>query len=151
MMNTLILGIGNLLMGDEGVGIHVVRRLEESAPMHNVDIVDGGTGGFHLLGFFQNYERVILVDATMDEHPLGTIRRVHPKFLNDYPPTLTAHEIGLRDLLEALYMLDTQPPIVLFTITIGAFSEMSLELSPEVLAAVPKAAQAVVNYLESTV
>ena len=46
---TLVLGIGNLLMGDEGIGVHAVRSLQESPlPLH-VDVVDGGTGGFHLV------------------------------------------------------------------------------------------------------
>ncbi len=148
-MTTLILGIGNLLMGDEGVGIHVVRRLEAEQPLPGVEVLDGGTGGFHLLGHFQNYDRVVLIDATMDGSPPGTIDRLEPRFSSDYPPTLTAHDVGLKDLLDALYLLDTQPHIVLFTVSIGEIRPMSLDLSPEVQAAVPRAAEAVVAYLQS--
>ncbi|MFZ4571784.1 MAG: hydrogenase maturation protease, partial [Bacteroidales bacterium] len=67
----LVLGIGNLLMNDEGVGIHVVRNLEtENLP--GVDVMDGGTGGLHLLGIIQSYRKVIFIDAALDEFPAGT-------------------------------------------------------------------------------
>lgn len=148
-MTTLILGIGNLLMGDEGVGIHVVRKLEAGQSLPGVEILDGGTGGFHLLGHFQNYDRVVLIDATMDGQPPGTLARLEPRFSSEYPPTLTAHDVGLKDLLDALFLLDTQPHIVLFTISINEIRPMTLDLSPDVQAAVPRAAEAVVEYLQA--
>ncbi len=49
---TLLLGVGNYLMGDEGIGVHVAQRLETSQEIPGIDVVDGGTGGFHLLEFF---------------------------------------------------------------------------------------------------
>ncbi|HSN60978.1 MAG TPA: hydrogenase maturation protease, partial [Ferruginibacter sp.] len=57
--NILILGIGNYLMGDEGVGVHVANRLAKENNIKGVDIVDGGTGGFHLLGYFEGYKTII--------------------------------------------------------------------------------------------
>ena len=59
----LVLGIGNILMNDEGVGIHVVSQLEKEG-LDGADLMDGGTGGFHLLGFIQSYKKVILIDAS---------------------------------------------------------------------------------------
>ena len=71
---TLILDIGNLLMGDEGVGVHVARALDDLGDRPDVDVVDGGTGGFHLLEYFERYGRLILVDAALDPHvPAGAI------------------------------------------------------------------------------
>lgn len=147
-MKTLVLGIGNLLMGDEGVGIHVVRHLEAHFPLPGVDLLDGGTGGFHLMEYFQSYERVILIDATIDGQPPGSIAMLHPKFSKDYPPTLTAHDIGLKDLLDALYLSGSQPQIALFTISIRDLDQVGLELSVEVQAAVPRAAEKIAAYLK---
>lgn len=147
-MKTLVLGIGNLLMGDEGVGIHVVRHLEANFTLPGVDLLDGGTGGFHLMGYFHSYERVILIDATIDGQPPGSIALLHPKFSKDYPPTLTAHDIGLKDLLDALYLTDSRPQIVLFTISIRDLNQVGLELSTEVQAAVSRAAEKVAAYLK---
>jgi hydrogenase maturation protease len=127
----LILGIGNLLMGDEGIGVHAIRYLENNEQFTQVDLVDGGTGGFHLLEYFQKYLQIIMIDATIDGQPPGTIQLLKPKFSSDYPPTLTAHDIGLKDLLDALYLLKQQPEIWLYTVSIARFDRLSIELSPE--------------------
>ena len=68
--NTLILGIGNYLMGDEGIGVHVANQLEKELLPVGVDVLDGGTGGFYLLEYFEIYKHVILVDATLDGNPI---------------------------------------------------------------------------------
>ena len=127
------MGIGNILMGDEGIGIRVVRNLEKRDLLPDTDYLDGGTGGFHLLEYFQNYQRIILIDATIDDQPAGTIIVLKPRFSSDYPPTLTAHDIGLKDLLDTLYLTGSQPEIILFTISIAKLDKVTLELSPEIV------------------
>jgi len=146
-MKTLILGIGNLLMGDEGVGIHVIRYLQENYQLPGIDIVDGGTGGFHLLEYFQDYERVILADATTDGQPPGTLTIIKPKYSSDYPQTLTAHDIGLKDLLDALYLLNKQPEIILFAISILDLEGLKLVLSEKLQPAVKNVANEIVKFL----
>ncbi|MBN2365146.1 MAG: hydrogenase maturation protease, partial [Calditrichaeota bacterium] len=141
----LILGIGNLLMGDEGAGVHVVRYLDKNYDLKNADIVDGGTGGFHLLEYFHRYPRVILVDATMDGKPPGTVQLLKPKFSGDYPPTLTAHDIGLKNLLDALQLTNHQPDVWLYTISIARLDKVTLKLSAEIEKAIPKAARQIVE------
>lgn len=149
MDKLLILGIGNLLMGDEGIGIHVAQYLEQNFSWENVDVVDGGTGGFHLLDYFKRYPIVFLIDATIDGQPAGTTRLIKPKFSSDYPPTLTAHDIGLKDLIDSLYLLNSHPEIWLYTISIENLNEMSTELSLEIKAVVPLAAQKIASELSS--
>lgn len=142
--STLILGIGNLLLGDEGVGVHVVRRLEAEAGLpEGVECLDGGTGSMVLLEPLQSARRVILVDATADGSPPGTVQRLQPRFASDYPPTLTAHDIGLKDLLDSFYLTGRTPDVVLFAVSIAWPQELGLELSPEVAAALPEVAAAV--------
>jgi hydrogenase maturation protease len=146
-MSTLILGIGNLLMGDEGIGIHVVRHIEEQGLAPGIDCIDGGTGGFHLLDFFRKYDHVVMVDATIDGKPEGTLSQLTPRFARDFPPTLTAHDIGLKDLLDALYLLEERPRVTLYTVSLTDVGGLTLDLSPEVAASVPSTAQAVADFV----
>ncbi|HLF82588.1 MAG TPA: HyaD/HybD family hydrogenase maturation endopeptidase [Blastocatellia bacterium] len=139
----LILGIGSVLMGDEGVGVHVVERLQEATLPDGVECLDGGTGSFVLLEPMQKAKRVILIDATVDGAPAGTVRRLRPRFSKEYPRTLTAHDIGLKDLLDAFYLLGRQPDVTLFAVSIDPLQDLSVELSPEVNAIVPAVAQAI--------
>jgi len=145
----LVLGIGNLLMGDEGVGIHVVNHLNENYDLGEVDILDGGTGGFHLLEYFQKYHQVLIIDATIDGQPPGTISYLKPKFSSDYPPTLTAHDIGLKDLIDSLFLLNVKTEIFLLTISIPKIDKVSLEISDQIQKAVPVAAEKISKLVKS--
>ncbi len=147
--HVLVLGIGNILMGDEGVGVHVVRHLEKLDVPPGVELLDGGTGSFLLLDPMQRARKIILIDATLDGNPAGTIRRLTPRFSKDYPRTLTAHDIGLKDLLDTFYLLDHPVDVVLFAISIASFQEVGLELSPEIEARAPEFTQLVLRELGS--
>lgn len=139
----LVLGIGNLLMNDEGVGIHVVSRLEQEGGIPNADLMDGGTGGFHLLGHIQNYKTVIFIDASLDGYAPGHVRVLHPRFAGDFPKQLSAHEIGLKDLIDSACLLGDMPELYLIAISVKEFQDMGMELSREVEAAIPEAIQCV--------
>jgi len=142
-ISLLVLGIGNILMGDEGVGVEVVREVERRPLPAAVTCLDGGTGGFHLLGVLQQARHVVLVDATVDGAPVGTLRRLQPRYSTDYPRTLTAHDIGLKDLLDAFYLLGAIPHVTLFAVSIAPLQELRLGLSAAVAARVPEIAAAV--------
>jgi len=139
----LVLGIGNVLLGDEGVGVHVARFLQEQDLPAHVRVVDGGTGSFYLLEMMQDAEMVYLIDATVDADKTGTINRLEPRFSSQYPQTLTAHDIGLKDLIDAFHLLGKVPPVILFTVTIEADlnQPLNMNLSPAVEAAVPVLAE----------
>jgi hydrogenase maturation protease len=140
----LILGIGNLLLGDEGVGVHVVRYLEAMGPLpEGVECLDGGTGSLVLLEPMQTAGRLILVDATCDGRPSGTVERIVPRFASDFPPSLAAHDIGLRDLLESFYLTGDSADVVLYAVSIELPQDMTTELGPAVAAAVPGLAKAI--------
>jgi hydrogenase maturation protease len=141
---TLVLGIGNLLMGDEGIGVHVVRRVERLALPEGVQCLDGGTGSFVLLEPMQAARRIVLIDATVDGLPAGTVRRLEPRFSAEYPRTLTAHDIGLKDLLDAFHMLGSPAEVVLFAVSIAPLHEMGDELTPALAAHVDEIVRQVV-------
>ena len=148
---SLILGVGNLLMGDEGVGVAAIRYLEERGFADHAELVDGGTSGFHLLGLFRHQEHLILIDAATDDQPLGTVSLIRPRYASDFPPTLTAHDIGLKDLIESAALLGYWPAVDLITVSIGDLGLMTMELSPEVAAALPQIEMLVLECLEKTV
>ncbi len=136
--NILILGIGNYLMGDEGVGVHTANRLLQSDVPPGADIVDGGTGGFHLLEYFETYNHVILVDATLDHNPNGTIRLIKPRFAADFPPAMSTHDIGLKDMVSALQLLGKMPAIHLFVVSIESLQQQGIELTADIEAVMPQ-------------
>jgi len=126
---TLVLGLGNVLMGDEGIGVHVVRALELHTLPEGVECLDGGTGGFVLLEPLQSAGRIVLVDAAADGNPIGTVTRTTPRFSRDYPPTLTAHDIGVKDLLDVFYIQGGEREVVLYAITIDPRQPIRMSLS----------------------
>jgi hydrogenase maturation protease len=135
-------------MRDEGAGIHVITRLEQEG-YNEADLMDGGTGGFHLLGVIQSYKTVIIVDASLDHFSAGHVRILHPKYAKDFPRQLSAHEIGLKDLLDATFLLGNTPQIYLVAISVKDFQDMGMELSPEVSNAIPFAIQSIKELIKT--
>jgi hydrogenase maturation protease len=133
----LVLGIGNYLMGDEGVGVHLAERLAEINLPAYIEVVDGGTGGFHLLQYFEDHETVILVDATLDKNPVGTIRLIKPRYAKDFPQAMSTHDIGLRDMVNALQLMDKMPDIHLFVVSIESIQQQGITLTPEIEGIMP--------------
>jgi hydrogenase maturation protease len=128
----LILGVGNLLMGDEGVGVHALQRLEKLSWPPGVILLDGGTGGIHLLEPLRGHPRVLLLDATIDGEPDGTVRSFPARKPGDFPAALGAHEFGLRDLLVATALMGPMPEIQVITISVSTLDPMSMALSRDV-------------------
>lgn len=145
---TLVLGIGNLLMGDEGVGVHALRAFAREPWPGNVTLLDGGTGGFHLLEYLSDYPRIVMVDATMDGAPAGTVSVLRPRYASDFPRALTAHDIGLRDLIESAALLGPLPDITLVTVSIEEIRSMVTDLSAPVAAAIPAVRERVAQALQ---
>jgi hydrogenase maturation protease len=132
------MGIGNYLMGDEGVGVHLAQRLSKLELPPGVDVVDGGTGGFHLLEYFEKYPQVILVDATLDDNPVGTIRLIKPRFAADFPKAMSTHDIGLKDMISTLQLLDKAPEIHLLVVSIASIQQQSIELTAAIEVIMPR-------------
>ena len=135
----LILGIGNILLSDEGAGVHVINRLQETFIVPgNVEIIDGGTMGLDLMPYFEGRTHVIVVDAICGagEQP-GTIRRFSgSEVMTMLGERISPHQIGLSDLL-ACTEVDSQLPenIVLLGIVPESL-DTSLEMTPAIQARV---------------
>ena len=130
-------------MGDEGVGVHVVRYLETVPIPENAALLDGGTGSLVLLEPMQLARKVIIIDATIDGQATGTVSLLRPRFSADYPKTLTAHDIGLKDLLDVFHLLGEQADVTLCAISIAKMDEVRMEMSEELQLKIPEFADIV--------
>ena len=124
-------------MGDEGVGVHVVRYMESLQLPQDATLLDGGTGSLLLLEPMQLAKRVIIIDATIDGKAPGTVSLLRPKFSRDYPKTLTAHDIGLKDLLDVFHLLGHEPNVTLCAISIEKVDEVNTEMSEILTTKIP--------------
>jgi hydrogenase maturation protease len=139
--------LGNILLGDEGVGVRVVEELQRSGGLPGVDLVDGGTAGFSLLPYFDGAGLVVIVDAAADGSPLGTVTLARPAFAAEHPAALVPHDIGLKNILDAVALADERPDVILVTVSVAEADRASLELSPAVSRAVREAADRVRDIL----
>ena len=137
-VTTLILGVGNLLMSDEGVGVHAIKRLVENYQLpEEVQVLDGGTLGMDLLYYLEGVENLILIDAVETRKEPGTLIRLEddevPAFLS---MKMSPHQIGVPDMLVAAKLKDVFPKrLVLWGIQ-PELLEIGLDLSPTVEAKV---------------
>ena len=111
-MRTLILGIGNTLLSDEGVGVHVIRHLAAEQPEEpDVTFLDGGTLSFTLAGDIADHDFLIVVDAARLDAPPGTVRCFEDQQMDRYlgRAQMSVHEVGLSDLMDMARLSDTLP------------------------------------------
>jgi hydrogenase maturation protease len=136
MGRTLVLGVGNLLLSDDGVGIHAIRRLRSGGPLpEQVEIVDGGTLGLGLLPLLVGVSRLIIVDAVDEGRPAGTLVRLDGDQVPAYLTQRTSmHEIGLPDMLALARVQGAYPQEVVIWGVQPASVAVGLELSPAVAA-----------------
>ncbi|WP_022670759.1 HyaD/HybD family hydrogenase maturation endopeptidase [Hippea alviniae] len=133
MNRIAVVGLGNLLLADEGFGVHLIRFLQKNYIFQGVDIIDGGTIGFQLIEYFLNYEHLIFVDAIKVDDKPGSVYKFP---LSEVPPNLTfvssIHEIGLGDVLHHVALMGEEKDAVVIGIVPLAITpnELSMELTP---------------------
>lgn len=137
-MKTLVLGLGNILLQDEGAGVRVVERLQAEYVFPNdVTVLDGGTLGLDLLHVLEESERAVVVDAVRSDKEPGALVRLRnaeiPAFLG---PKVSPHQVGLQDLLGLAQLRGHLPgEVILLGVQAGRL-EPGLDLSPAVAAQV---------------
>jgi hydrogenase maturation protease len=133
-LKIIVLGIGNLLLSDDGVGVHVINKLENEFEFpENIRLIDGGTKGLDLLPFIEDSDRVLIVDAANFRKEPGAIDTVEgdkiPAFLST---KLSVHQIGLPDLLFAAKLMEITPSEMCLIGIQPKSMETGTELSEEV-------------------
>lgn len=160
-MPITVIGIGNPIMQDDAVGLAILRRLQggssdelawvpsrsitpvlPSDEASDIRFVDGGTSGMELLPLIQDSENLIILDALAGPGETGSVVTLVgdqiPRLLNS---KLSPHQVGLLDLLSAARLLGREPAQVgVVGIVVGG-TDLHVGMSPEVVAAIPKAAQ----------
>ena len=150
MRRTLVLGIGNILMRDEGVGVRVIEAMRNLPMPANVELLDGGTSGVDLVDEVADRTKVIVIDAVKTDGKPGTVFRFGAAdLIRDTEGALSLHEFGLLDTLMTAEHLGCAPKeVVIFGIQPKDVS-VGLELSAEVAEALPNVIELVLAEAEA--
>jgi hydrogenase maturation protease len=135
-IDVLVLGLGNVLCGDDGAGVIAVHRIRRELVLPaGVRVVDGGTLGLDLLALLAASDRVILIDAVRGDGPPGALVRLAG---DDVAPAvyerLSPHQVGVADLLTGATLCDHYPHEVVIAGIVPATTELQLGCTPEVAA-----------------
>jgi hydrogenase maturation protease len=135
----VILGVGNLLLSDEGVGVHVANKLMEMDLPAGVEVIEGGTDGFRLMNVVTEADRLIVVDAVKGGSPPGSIYRFDIKDAPSSPDAFktSVHQIGILEVVHLSELIGQTPETTVIGVEPGSL-EMGMELSPEVQDKIPK-------------
>lgn len=151
-MTTLVLGIGNSLLSDDGAGIHAIHYLEQNYPsLPDAEFLDGGTLSFTLASTIERCEALIVVDATELHEPAGTVRvfvdEEMDQFLNAHHKR-SVHEIGLIDLMNVTRLSEGMPARRALVGIQPEHVDWGEALSQSVSRAIPEAGRSVVALIE---
>jgi hydrogenase maturation protease len=140
-VKTLILGLGNELFGDDGVGIHVIRELKKRGGFKsNIDLVETSVSGLALLDIIANYDRLVIIDTIKRENPKpGSIRLINLNQIRHVPGP-SPHYVSFPQIITLGKKFGLKMPKLVKIIAVEAKSIYHLgeELSPEVKSAIPE-------------
>jgi hydrogenase maturation protease len=147
MRKVLILGIGNTLRSDDGLGVFIVKHMEESGMRlpEGVSLLDGGTAGFDLLGLIDGYDKIVIVDALKTDDKPGSIYRFTPEHAVERRATISMHEVGIMEVIKTLRIMDNNPEIEFVGIVPENISDMNTTISQAVMESVPRAVEVILD------
>ena len=147
-MGKVVLGIGNVLLSDEGIGCHVANALEE-IPIPDVKVIDGGTCP-DVLQFLEDADKLIIVDAVKGGGTPGQIYRFHLEDITlEQKPFLSLHDVSLVDSLMLMQLWHNIGEAVIIGVEPGEIN-WGLELSPELREKMPQIIDAILSELNNT-
>ncbi len=155
-MKILILGIGNIIFGDEGVGPHLANLIEEKyafiSDEHSVDVMDGGTLAQRLIPIITEYDRVLLIDCVnVDDGDIGDVYSFDFDKVPDYITwNGSAHEVEMLQTLQMIEMMGDLPPVKIVGVIPYVIGENStFKMTDEVLKASLTMEKTIIDYIES--
>jgi hydrogenase maturation protease len=151
-LKTIVLGIGNTLLGDDGVGVYAARELAEKISDENVTVMDTAIDGLNLLDVIRNYERLIVIDAILDERAeIGTIFRLTQ---DQIPPSslsgASSHNLNLSITLNignSVFPGEIPREVVVFAVASQNVDYVTEEMTANVKQALPQIVELVINEL----
>ena len=160
-VRVLILGLGNILLKDEGVGVHVVKYLQEEDLPDNVEVIDGGTSGLDVLLSQEPAYKLVVVDAIRAGKKPGTIYKTQLKpaererltdiFNEVGQSNISLHQVGLLDALGAAERLERMPEEIAIIGVEPAEVSLGLELTEPVEQSVPRVVKQVLEEIQDAV
>ena len=153
MKNIKVLGIGNLLVGDDGFGPRVLEELQTREIPENVELIDAGVGGMAILSWIEDADKIIIVDSVQTgNEPIGTVYRFTDK---EMPPSdmfmLSLHDLNLIDTINIGRVVQKMPEeIIIYGVEVIRLTEFTKEMSPEVEAAIKEVADLVIEEIRNS-
>ena len=145
----LILGVGNILLRDDGFGVRLIQSLEETAFPPNVQILEAGTVSHQLIPAFRSIDYLIVIDAVEAGDAPGSIFKFSPEDMNFHSEQkISLHQISLTDVLQMAELTGAKPKTVIIAVQPKDVSTWGLELSDEVRMAMPKVKKIILEELK---
>jgi hydrogenase maturation protease len=145
-----VMGIGNILMQDEGIGVHIIKHLEKYDFNPHITLIDGGNMGMDLLPFFDEYGQMIIVDAVDFEKEPGFIDTIeNDEILALFTTKMSLHHLGLKDVLSYAKLLDQTPKDLCLIGIQPEEIEFEIQLSATISSKIDKMTNLVLQKLET--
>lgn len=147
MKNVLILGIGNILQSDDGLGVHVVNEIinMDAGLPENVEVIDGGTAGFDLIPLMRGRDRIIIVDALRTDDEPGSVYRLGPERCRGGEARISLHEVGIFQVMKTLRLFGDDPEIQIIGIVPGDIDTLAIGVTEPVRRSLPIAARTAID------
>jgi len=145
----LIMGVGNLLLTDDGFGVHVINSLNPIDFPDNVTLLEAGTVSHQLIPMFRELDLLIVIDAVQAGDTPGSVFRFTPDDLQfKYQQKLSLHQISLIDVLRMAELTGGKPETVIIAVQPKDVNSPSMELSAEIKAVIPKVTELIFQELK---
>lgn len=143
----LILGIGNILHKDDGLGVFIVNEIAGTVKdlPEDVEIADGGTLGYDLLPLMSGREKIVIVDALKVDDTPGNIYKFPAKHLVDNNQKYSLHDMGVKKIIDMLTIMGEKPEIEIIGIVPEDYNSFEMGISDSVKKSIPKAVEHILN------
>ena len=147
MRNVLILGIGNILQSDDGLGVYIVNYIKESGIRlpEGVELLDGGTAGFDLINHMLDRDKIVIVDAMKFDAEPGSIYRFTPAHAVQTRSQFSLHEVGIMEVIKMLNFMGHSPAIEIIGIVPEDIETLDISISSAVKESIPKAVEVILD------
>lgn len=149
MSGMAVIGIGNILLRDDGLGVHALAELEKEKLPEGVELVDGGTATLNLIHYFSMYKRIIIMDSLKGGLAPGTIYKLRPEDITNYKrENLSIHDVQILDVVKMANMLGVQPDVVIYAMEPEEI-RFDLEMTDTVRSRIPELVRHVTEELNA--
>ena len=148
-----LIGIGNIMFHDEGLGAYLVKYIEENYEAHpNLTIVEGGTLGFTLMTYYQEYDKIIVVGTGSKKGPVGTLSSENAEevMANEDATRKTANEVEITMMIEICSFHEDMGEVQLITMVPHDIIDVKNAMTPEALAHMPALVAETLKELENS-